>query len=125
MTMNVLEVAIYAMVLISSQPKAFECVAVRPEGVNCTNGLAALSNDPMVIRFNTGVQVIKDRRGGVSLTNGLTTHFDASAWVAFKHPNGETLVSARKTGTTRFRFSNGYLCEAMDKTGETARCYKP
>ena len=125
MPMNVLEVAIYAMVLTASQPRPFECAAVKPDGVNCTNGLAATAENPSIIAYNTGVQVIKDRRGGVRLNNGLSAHFDASAWVAFKDTGGQTTVSVRKTAAFRFRFSNGYTCEAMGPERDLARCFKP
>lgn len=123
MPMNVLEVAIYAMVLTTAQPKPFECVAVQPEGVNCTNGLYATPKGPTVIAFNNGVDVVKDAKGQVRLTNGLTTFFDASAWVSFKDPKGQTLVSARKTGAFRFRFSNGYTCAIAGKGSDIASCF--
>ncbi len=125
MAMNVLEVAIYAMVLTASQPRPYECVAVKPEGVNCTNGLAAREENAAVLAYNTGVQVIKDAQGRVRLSNGLSTHFDASAWVAFKDAAGQTTVSVRKTGPFRFKFSNGFTCEAMGAERDMARCFKP
>ena len=125
MPMNVLEVAIYAMVLTASQPRPYECVEVKPEGVNCTNGLAATSDNPNVLAFNTGVQVIKDAQGRVRLSNGLTTHFDSSAWVAFKNASGQTSVSVRKTGAYRFKFSNGFTCENIGLEQDMARCFKP
>lgn len=126
MPMNVLEVAIYAMVLTASQPRPYECVTVQPEGVNCTNGLAVASETPNgVMAFNSGVQVIKDNQGRVRLSNGITTHFDSSAWVAFKTPGGQTLVSVRKTGPFRFKFSNSFQCEMIGQNQDMARCYKP
>ncbi|MBP2315805.1 hypothetical protein [Azospirillum soli] len=125
MAMNVLEVAIYAMVLTASQPRPYECVAVKPEGVNCTNGLAAKEENASVLAYNTGVQVIKDAQGRVRLSNGLSTHFDSSAWVAFKDSAGQTKVSVRKTGPFRFKFSNGFTCEAMGPEQDMARCFKP
>ena len=123
MPMNVLEVAVYAMVLTLSQPHSYECVAVQPEGVNCTNGLAAKPDGPNLL-FNTGIQVRKDNQGRVSLSNGLKTSFDATAWVAFQDNGGKTLVSVRKTGPLRFKFSNGFQCEAMG-AADMARCYRP
>lgn len=125
MPMNVLEVAIYAMVLTASQPRPYECVAVQPEGVNCTNGLAAKADTPNVLAYNTGVQVIKDVQGRVRLSNGLNTYFDASAWVAFKDAKGQTTVSVRKTGPYRFKFSNGFICETIGLEQDMARCFKP
>lgn len=122
MPMNVLEVAIYAMVLSASQPAAFDCVAVRPEGVNCTNGLAAREDGPGVLAFSSGVRVLKDRDGRVHLSDGTQTFFDASAWVTFKDADGRTVVSVRKTGTFRFRFSNGYTCEIIGQDHGIAHC---
>lgn len=122
MPMNVLEVAIYAMVLTTAQPRPFQCVAVQPEGVNCTNGLYATPEGPNIIAFNTGVKVVKDTRGRVALTNGLTTFFDASAWVSFKNGKGDTVVSVRKVGPLRFRFSNGYSCAIAGKETDIASC---
>lgn len=122
MPMNVLEIAVYAMVLTTAQPNAYECVAVQPEGVNCTNGLAAKNDGPNLL-FNTGIQVRKDRQGRVTLSNGLKTRFDATAWVAFEDSAGKPVISVRKTGPMRFRFSNGFQCDAMSEA--LARCYKP
>lgn len=123
MPMNVLEIAIYAMVLTAQQPRPYECVAVQPEGVNCTNGLAAKNDGPHLL-FNTGVQVRKDRQGRVTLSNGMKTRFDSTAWVAFEEGEGnKPVVSVRKTGPMRFKFSNGYVCEAMG--GDMARCHRP
>ncbi len=122
MPMNILEVAIYAMVLTAQQPRPFECVAVQPEGVNCTNGLAAKADGPHLL-FSTGVQVRKDNQGRVSLSNGLKTRFDSTAWVAFGTGPEDTLISVRKTGPLRFKFSNGYQCEAIGQ--DMARCYRP
>lgn len=122
MPMNVIEVAIYAMVLTSSQPAPFDCVAVRPSGVNCTNGLAATAPTPNVIAFSNGVQVIKDNQGRVRLSNGMTTLYDSAAWVSFKDAAGNTAISVRKTNTFRFRFSNGYTCEAKGEAPDAARC---
>ncbi|MBP2290509.1 hypothetical protein [Azospirillum rugosum] len=124
MPMNVLEVAIYAMVLTASQPKPYECVAVQPEGVNCTNGLAATASSPNVLAYNTGVQIIKDNQGRVRLSNGLNTHFDSSAWVSFKDKSGQTAISVRKTGPYRFKFSNGFICEIIGLEQDMARCFK-
>jgi hypothetical protein len=115
MSMNILEVAVYAMVLTAGQPNAYECVAVMPEGVNCTNGLAAKNDGPNLL-FSSGVQVRKDRQGRVTLSNG---------WVAFEDGEGKTVVSVRKTGPMRFKFSNGYQCEAMGNPEDMARCYRP
>lgn len=124
MPMNVLEIAVYAMVLTASHPNSFECVAVKPEGVNCTNGLTAKADGPNLL-FSTGVVVRKDNQGRVSLSNGLQTRFDSSAWVAFQDAGQKPVISVRKTGPLRFRFSNGFQCEAMGNPEDMARCYKP
>lgn len=124
--MNVLEVAVYAMVLTAQAPKPFDCYAVKPAGVNCTNGLAATPTGAKGdIAFSNGVTVLKDGKGGVSLSNGVTTFFDSGAWVSFKSPDGATLVSARKTAATRFRFSNGLHCETKAEEPDRAHCWRP
>lgn len=125
MPMNALEVAVYAMVLTAAQPKPYECVTVQPQGVNCTNGLAATEPAQGTLAFNSGVQVIKEKQGQVRLTNGMTAFFDASAWVTFKDASGATLISARRASNARFRFSNGYTCEAVGDPREHARCTPP
>lgn len=125
MPMNALEVAVYAMVLTSTQPQPFECVSVQPDGVNCTNGLAAVETAPGVLAYNNGVQVIKDKQGRVSLTNGMTTFFDASAWVSFRDTAGRTALSVRRAPNARFRFSNGYTCEPVGDPRDRAHCHKP
>ena len=56
--MNVLEVAVYAMV-IGGQPQAIKCVESDLGGVNCTNGLAAVAGEHDEIRFSNGVKVVK------------------------------------------------------------------
>jgi hypothetical protein len=123
MPLNVVEVAIYALVLTTAHPKPFECVAVQPDGVNCTNGLAALPGKDGAIVYNNGIKVLKDRSGRVTLSNGTTTFFDSSAWVTFLDPAGKTVVSARRTARARYSFSNGFTCEALPDPG-MARCYR-
>lgn len=125
MPMNALEVAVYAMVLSLGQPAPFECVAVQPSGVNCTNGYAVAEDGPGVLAYGKDLRVIRDAQGRVRFSDGTTTHFDASAWVSFKSPAGKTLVSVRRTSNTRFRFSNGYTCEAVGDPMLHARCVRP
>lgn len=123
--MNVLEVAVYAMVLSAQSPKPFDCYAVQPQGVNCTNGLAATPVGKADIAFNNGVTVLKNAKGEVRLSNGLSTFFDSGAWVSFKAPDGEVVVSARRIAQTRFKFSNGLHCESKAGREEKARCWRP
>lgn len=125
MAMNVLEVAVYAMVLSAQQPQPFECFAVKPDGVNCTNGLAATPVNGTGIVFNNGVTVRKSPKGEVSLSNGVATFYDATAWVSFKAADGNTVISARKTGALRFKFSNGLHCESKNDQPDRARCWRP
>jgi hypothetical protein len=123
--MNVLEAAVYAMVLTAGAPKPFDCYAVQPDGVNCTNGLAATPQGKTDIAYSNGVTVRKNAKGEVSLSNGVTTFFDSGAWVTFKAPDGSTVVSARKVAPTRFKFSNGLHCETKSETPDRARCWRP
>jgi hypothetical protein len=123
--MNVLEVAIYAMVLAFARPAPFECVSVRPTGVNCTNGLAAQPFENNGLSYSNGVVVLKDSHGRVSLSNGISTYYDSSAWVTFKEKNGDTVIQARRIAPMRFKFSNGFICEATGKETDMARCFLP
>lgn len=123
--MNVLEVAIYAMVLSAQHPQPFQCFAVRPAGVNCTNGLAATPGADGAIVFSDGVSVVKGRGGQVTFTDGTTTGYDAMAWVTFRKPDGAPIVSARRVAPLRFKFSNGIHCETTSSDPERARCWRP
>lgn len=125
MAMNVLEVAIYAMVLTAQSPKPFDCYAVQPDGVNCTNGLAALPAGKNDLVFNNGVKVLKNAKGEVKLSNGVTTFFDSGAWVSFKTPDGSVVLSARRVAPMRFKFSNGLHCESKPEQQEKALCWRP
>lgn len=123
MPVSVIEIAVYAMVLSASQPRPFECVEVQPQGVNCTNGLAA---DPLPedgVRFNTGVTVTRGRNRELIFSNGIQVHLDASAWAQFQK-DGATLISVRRMDArgSRFVFNNGYACQSVETT--TARCYR-
>lgn len=121
MPMNAVEVAIYALVMTASQPRDFTCVTVEPDGVNCTNGLAAEQPRPDTIAYNNGIKVRKDASGRVALSNGIAARFDGTAWVTFKAASGETVVSARRMEGARYKFSNDFICEPMPEPG-MARC---
>lgn len=121
MPMNVVEVAVYALVITSGSPRDFTCVAVQPDGVNCTNGLAAEEARPGILAFNNGIRVQKDAAGRVALSNGVTAFYDGSAWVTFKSRSGEAVVSARRVEGARYKFSNAFVCEPMPEPG-MARC---
>jgi len=125
MPLNVLEVAIYAMVLTAADPKPFECVSVQPDGVNCTNGLFAEPLPGGGMAFNTGVSIAIGRDRNVKFSNGIQIHLDSSAWAHFKR-GPATLVSARRMDArgSRFNFNNGYSCQLMGKEQDMARCFK-
>ncbi|WP_029007564.1 hypothetical protein [Azospirillum halopraeferens] len=126
MALSVLEVAVYAMVLTAAQPRAFECVAVQPEGVNCTSGMAAVPTKGGGMAFNNGVTVTVTPSRDVVFSNGIRIHLDSSAWAHFKQ--GDTvLVSVRRMDSrgTRFNFNNGYTCQYIDKDRTMARCFRP
>ena len=120
--MNVLEVAVYAMVIgglppaINGQPQATKCVESDFGGVNCTNGLAAVAGERDEIRFSNGVRVIKT--SGIALSNGVTAHLDGAGWLEFS--NG---VGVRRDSPYRFRFSNGVVCALIERT--MAECAAP
>ena len=113
--MNVLEVAVYAMV-IGGQPQAIKCVESDLGGVNCTNGLAAVAGEHDEIRFSNGVKVVKT--SGIALSNGVTAHLDGAGWLEFSSG-----VGVRRDSPYRFRFSNGYVCTLVERT--MAECAAP
>lgn len=123
MPLSVLEVAIYAMVLTAADPKPFECVAVEPDGVNCTNGLFAEPLPTGGMKFNTGVSIAIGRDRSVAFSNGIQIHLDSSAWAHFKRGSA-TVISARRNDPkgSRFTFNNGFACQMMDQ--DMARCFK-
>ena len=108
--MNVLEIAVYALVL-AARAMSFECVAdPAGRGVACTNGLSAQSEGSRDIRFNNGVVVHKSEAGEVSFSNGIETYFDITGWVRFT--NG---ISVIRNGPASFRFSTGYACRLVSQ----------
>ena len=113
--MNVLEVAVYAMV-IGGQPQPIKCVESDLGGVNCTNGLAAIAGERDEIRFSNGIKVSK--AAGIALSNGITAHLDGAGWLEFS--NG---VGVRRDSPYRFRFSNGYVCSLVERS--LAECVAP
>jgi len=106
---NVLEVAIYALVL-SGGGEPFSCEA-KAEGVACTNGLGAVLNDAGNIEYSNGVQVAKLVDGTVAFTNGVKTHWGSAGWVQFSSG-----LSVRRMTDGSFRFSNGMSCRAESRT---------
>lgn len=115
--LNLLEVAVYALVLMAS-PEPFTCVADGVGGVNCTNGMAASPEKNGNIRFRSGVVVVKDRRNNtLSFSNGITSRMDSASWVQFS--NG---LSAQRDSRGGFRFNNGFLCR--NSGPDMAKCEK-
>jgi len=106
--MNILEVAVYALV-IGGPTQPVKCVESDLGAINCTNGLSASAGERDNIRFNNGVTVVKN--GGISLSNGITTHVDGAGWLEFS--NG---IGVRRDSPYRFRFSNGFVCQLVERT---------
>ncbi len=113
--MNVLEIAVYAMV-IAGQPQAVKCVESDMGGVNCTNGLSASMGEREEIRFSNGVKVAKT--SGITFSNGITTHLDGAGWLEFSNK-----VAVRRDSPYRYRFSNGVICALVERT--MAECVMP
>jgi len=101
--LNVLEVAIYMVVVVgqaNALPLSYKCVVDGVGGVNCTNGLSAEADGPGRIRFRNGVTAVKDQKGGLSFSHGVTSHYDVTGWVEFS--NG---ISARRDRYGGFRMA--------------------
>ena len=113
--MNVLEVAVYAMV-IGGQSQAMKCAESDLGGVNCTNGLAAVAGERDAIRFSNGITV--NKTSGIALSNGVTAHLDGAGWLEFSSG-----IGVRRDSPYRFRFSNGFICTLVERT--MAECTAP
>ena len=109
--MNVLEIAIYAMV-ISGQPQALQCAESDLGNVNCTNGLSASEDQNGHIQFSNGVKI--DKITGV-FSNGITAHRDSTGWLEFS--NG---LSVHRDTPYRYRIGNRLTCLLQERT--TAVC---
>jgi len=117
--MNVLEIAIYALVLVPPAGQ-FDCVLDHLKSeTRCTNGVAVVADGPEVLRFSNGVSVTRERNGQLTFSNGLTTHFEITGWLHFS--NGLSL--RREPARQRFRFSNGYICRSLET--DHATCGPP
>lgn len=106
--MNILEVAIYAMI-IGGPGQPVKCVENDLGTVNCTNGLSATAGERAEIRFSNGVTVIKN--GGIALSNGVKAHIDGAGWLEFS--NG---IAVRRDSPYRYRVSNGHVCLLVERT---------
>lgn len=102
--MNVLEVAVFAMVVLGPHQQPFAC-AVSIGGVRCSHGIAAFRDGADDILMSDGVKVAKSPKGELLFSNGIQAHMDSLGWVQFS--NG---VAVRREGTERFRFSTGMVC---------------
>jgi hypothetical protein len=111
--MNVLEVAVYAMV-IGGQPQAIKCAESDLGTVNCTNGLTATEEEPEqgrsggLIRFSNGVTI--DKVSG-AFSNGITAHRDGTGWLEFS--NG---IAVHRDSPYRYRIGNGYVCQLAERS---------
>jgi hypothetical protein len=116
MALNVLEVAVYAMVMLGGSQQTFICEA-NPTGVRCSHGLAAFPSENDSIMFSDGTRVSKDARRQIQFSNGLTTYMDSAGWIQFSNGIGfrrDTRVASR------IRFTSGAMCEQVGET--MARC---
>lgn len=116
MSLNALEVAVYALVLMGSTPEPFSCEA-NPTGVRCSHGVAAFEGERHSILFSNGLRVIKGADRSLSFSNGMTTRMDSAGWIQFS--NG---VGVRRERPGRFKFSHDMVCEQVGEHG--ARCRK-
>jgi hypothetical protein len=115
--MNVLEVAVFAMVTLGPNQQPFTC-EVSIGGVRCSHGIAAFREGEHDILMSDGVKVAKSPKGELLFSNGIQAHMDAAGWVQFS--NG---AAVRREGTEQFRFSTGMVCRytAIGKVACTRR----
>ena len=113
MLMNVLEVAVFAMVVLGPNQRPFNC-EVSVGGVRCSHGIAAFREGVNDIVMSDGVKVVKSQKGELQFSNGVVAKMDSLGWVQFS--NG---TAVRREGTEKFRFSTGMVCRftAMGRAG--------
>lgn len=116
MPLNVLEVAIYAMVLAGGDP----LVCTRQDGteemVLCSNGqVAHLDQDR--ITFKGDIAVVKFPDGTLALSNGITSHWGSAGWVQFSNN-----ISIRRNSDGTFKTSKNLVCRQL--SAEKATCQK-
>lgn len=102
--MNVLEVAVFAMVALGPHQQPFTC-EVSIGGVRCSHGIAAFRDGADDIIMSDGIKVAKSPKGELLFSNGIQAHMDSLGWVQFS--NG---TAVRREGTEKFRFSTGMVC---------------
>ncbi|MBV9862174.1 MAG: hypothetical protein JO267_08490 [Alphaproteobacteria bacterium] len=103
--MNLIEVAIYALVL--SGPAPGLCRLGDDAVVRCSNGLSAEMLSATQARFSNGV--IARHRGDEFpvFSNGITSHLGSAGWLSFS--NG---VAVRRRPDGRYDFDDGVSCRA-------------
>jgi hypothetical protein len=106
MALNVMEVAVFALVMLGANPEAFTCETTEA-GARCSHGLAAFESSNNTILFSNGVRVVKPNRNSIVFSNGIsTTHMDSAGWLQFS--NG---IGVRRQADGRsYRFSNDMGC---------------
>ncbi|HYI69232.1 MAG TPA: hypothetical protein VEX87_05785 [Skermanella sp.] len=121
MLMNVLEVAVFAMVVLGPNQRPFNC-EVSVGGVRCSHGIAAFREGVNDIVMSDGVKVVKSQKGELQFSNGVIAKMDAEGWVQFS--NG---VAVRRETSEQFRFSTGMVCRftAMGRAGCFREARKP
>jgi hypothetical protein len=119
--MNVLEVAVFAMVVLGPNQRPFNC-EVSVGGVRCSHGIAAFREGVNDIVMSDGVKVVKSQKGELQFSNGVIAKMDAEGWVQFS--NG---VAVRRETSEKFRFSTGMVCRftAMGRAGCSRESREP
>lgn len=119
--MNVLEVAVFAMVVLGPNQRPFNC-EVSVGGVRCSHGIAAFREGVNDIVMSDGVKVVKSQKGELQFSNGVIAKMDSLGWVQFS--NG---VAVRRETSEQFRFSTGMVCRftAMGRAGCFREAVKP
>lgn len=115
MPLNVLEVAVYALVLLGGEPRPFSCES-NLTGVRCSHEIAAFPGERDSITFSNGIRVTKERKG-LQFSNGIEVQMDSAGWIQFS--NG---VSARRSAANQFRFNNGMAC--LQRAENEASCLR-
>jgi len=112
MALNVMEVAVFALVMLGQNPEPFTCETTQA-GARCSHGLAAFESGRDTILFSNGVRVAKPDGQSIVFSNGIrTTHMDPAGWLRFSNGIGVRVEPDRVS----WRFNNGYGCRVMSPT---------
>jgi len=116
MALNVLEVAIYAMVLAGGDPLVCTRQHGTEEMVLCTNG-EVIRMDGDRITLKNDISVVKFPDGTLAFSNGIRSKWGSAGWVQFSND-----IAVRRNYDNSFKTNKGVVCRALSE--DKASCQK-